>query len=139
LEATVRTYSQANRELVPRLCAEVLGGIAAAHGVAVEIEHDPGYPVTVNDDTEAAFVAETVREVFGPDRYHHETTPEAPSEDFSFVLNNVPGAYLFLGACDAEDPESAPSNHSPQAVFDDSVVPDGAALLAELAVRRLAR
>jgi hippurate hydrolase len=138
-EATIRTYSPASRKLVQQLCEEVLGGIAAAHGVRVEIEHDPEYPVTVNDDTEAAFVAETARDVFGEENYQHETTPESPSEDFSFVLDNVPGAFLFLGASNAEDPNTAPSNHSPQAVFDDSVVPDGAALLAELAIRRLAR
>ncbi|HEY4019310.1 MAG TPA: M20 family metallopeptidase [Pseudonocardiaceae bacterium] len=138
-EATIRTYSPENRALVKQLCVEVLSGIAAAHGVRVEVEHDPEYPVTVNDETEAAFVERTVRDVFGDERYQHETTPESPSEDFSFVLNSVPGAYLFLGACDAQDPDAAPSNHSPQAVFDDSVVPAGAALLAELALRRLAR
>jgi hippurate hydrolase len=138
-EATIRTYSPGNRELVARLCAEVLNGIAAAHGVRVEVEHDPEYPVTVNDETEAAFVAQTAREVFGEDGYQHEVNPESPSEDISFVLNEVPGAYLFLGASDADDPDAAPSNHSPHAVFDDSVVPDGAAMLAELAVRRLAR
>ncbi|HEY2696287.1 MAG TPA: M20 family metallopeptidase [Pseudonocardiaceae bacterium] len=137
-EATIRTYSPENRVLVKRLCEEVLTGIASAHGVRVEIEHDPEYPVVVNDETEAAFVADTAREVFGEENYRHETTPESPSEDFSFVLENVPGAFLFLGACDT-DPATAPSNHSPLAVFDDSVVPDGATLLAELAVRRINR
>ena len=138
-EATIRTYSPENRVLVKRLCAEVLTGIAAAHGVRVELEHEAEYPVTVNDDTEAAFVAETAREVFGEENYRPEPTPESPSEDFSFVLQNVPGAFVFLGASDAPDPNSSPSNHSPLAVFDDSVVPDGATLLAELAARRIAR
>jgi amidohydrolase len=137
-EATIRTYSPENRALVKRLCEEVLTGIASAHGVRVEIEHDPEYPVVVNDETEAAFVADTAREVFGEENYRPEPSPESPSEDFSFVLQNVPGAFVFLGACDT-DPATAPSNHSPLAVFDDSVVPDGATLLAELAVRRLAR
>jgi hippurate hydrolase len=59
------------------------------------------------------------------------------SEDFSRVLARVPGAYLFLGATFSEDPRSAPNNHSPRATFDDSVLPDGAALLAELALRQL--
>ncbi len=138
-EATIRSYSPENRALVLRLCDEVLTGVAAAHGVRAEIRHEAEYPVTVNDATEAQFVADTVREVFGEENYQHEATPESPSEDFSFVLNNVPGAFLFLGASDADDPDVAPSNHSPLAVFDDSVVPDGAALLAELAIRRLAR
>ena len=137
-EATIRTYSPENRVLVKRLCEEVLTGIASAHGVRVEIEHEPEYPVTVNNETEAAFVADTAREVFGEEHYRHEPTPESPSEDFSFILENVPGAFVFLGACDT-DPATAPSNHSPLAVFDDSVVPDGATLLAELAVRRINR
>lgn len=59
------------------------------------------------------------------------------SEDFSRVLERVPGAYVFLGATVGDDPENAPTNHSPLARFDDSVLPDGAALLAELAVRKL--
>lgn len=137
-EATIRTYSPENRTLVKRLCEEVLTGIASAHGVRVEIEHDPEYPVVVNDETEAAFVADTAREVFGEENYRPEPSPESPSEDFSFVLENVPGAFVFLGACDT-DPATAPSNHSPLAVFDDSVIPDGATLLTELAVRRLNR
>lgn len=139
VEATVRSFSPENRALVRQLCHEVITGVASAHGVRAEIEYEPEYPVTVNDDTEAAFVADTVREVLGAENYQHDTTPESPSEDFSFVLQNVPGAFLFLGACDADDPGAAPSNHSPLATFDDSVVPEGAALLAELAVRRLAR
>ena len=66
--------------------------------------------------------------------------PEPGSEDFSFVLAEVPGAFVFLGACPPElDPATAAVNHAPQARFDDGVLADGATLLAELAVRRLAR
>ena len=64
--------------------------------------------------------------------------PETGSEDFSFVLEQVPGAYVCIGACPG-DPATAPDNHSPRAAFDDSVLPDAAALLAELAIRRIAR
>ena len=55
------------------------------------------------------------------------------------VMEKVPGAYVFISACPAEDYEAAPDNHSPRAAFDDSVVPDAAAWLAEVAVRRLRR
>ena len=55
----------------------------------------------------------------------------------SFVMERVPGAYFFLGACPDDDPEHAPDNHSPRAAFDDVVLPDGAAWLAEVALRRL--
>ena len=59
------------------------------------------------------------------------------SEDFSRVLAEVPGAFVFLGACVGDDPEHAPTNHSALARFDESVLPDAALLLAELARRRL--
>lgn len=64
--------------------------------------------------------------------------PLMGSEDMSFVLQRVPGAYFFVSACADVDPSSAPDNHSPRAAFDDSVVPDIAAWLAETARRRLA-
>jgi hippurate hydrolase len=61
-------------------------------------------------------------------------------EDFSYVLQEVPGAYVMIGACPpGVDPETAPDNHSPLAEFDDSVLGDCATLLAELALRRCAR
>jgi hippurate hydrolase len=78
-----------------------------------------------------------VRDVFGADRFRQMPNPDTGSEDFSRVLNEVPGAYIFLGATRGGDPDTAPSNHSPLATFDDAVIPEGAALLAELAVRRL--
>jgi hippurate hydrolase len=63
----------------------------------------------------------------------------AGAEDFSRVLAEVPGAYLFLGACTTGDHRIAPSNHSPRASFDDSVLPLGVRLHAELAIRALRR
>ena len=65
--------------------------------------------------------------------------PVTGSEDFSFVLEQVPGAFVMLGACPPDaDPATAPFNHSAEAVFDDAVLADGTTLLAELALRRLA-
>ncbi|MEV4756238.1 M20 family metallopeptidase [Micromonospora sp. NPDC049559] len=138
-EATVRTFSA---EISDRFAVEsvrLCEGIAAAHGLTVEVRYDREYPATVNDAAEHEFAAATVREVFGEERFAPMTYPMTGSEDFSRVLERVPGAYVFLGACAGDDPERAPSNHSPEAAFDDSVLADGAALLAELAVRRLAR
>lgn len=135
-EATVRSFTaeagQKIREYAVKLCQD----IAAAHGLAVEVSFADEYPVTVNDDKEYAFLANTVREVFGEERYEEMANPITGSEDFSRVLNEVPGAFVFLGACATGDPASAPTNHSPRAVFDDGVLADGAALLAELAMRR---
>jgi amidohydrolase len=138
--ATVRSFSAAARERLQSGIQGLLIGIAAAHGLAVEIDYELGYPVTVNDAAEAEFAAQTIIEMFGADRFTWLENPEPGSEDMAYVLERVPGAYLDLGACAAGlDPATAAANHAPDAVFDESVIPDGAALLAELAVRRLER
>jgi amidohydrolase len=138
--ATARSYSpdarNRLRELVPQLARE----IGAAHGLEVDAEYRTEYPVTINDAGEAAFARTTATELFGEQRAELADNPITGAEDFSFVLEQVPGSFLMLGACPPDrDPETAPSNHSAYAVFDDAVLPDGAAMLAELAVRRLAR
>ncbi len=136
----MRTFSKSNRELVKRRLVEVVEGIAAAHGLGVEASFGMGYPVTVNDPTEADFAGRTADELFGPGRYFVAPQPVMGSEDFSYVLEEVPGAFVFLGACPPDrDPATAAYNHSPEAQFDDAVLPDGAALYASLAHTRLAR
>jgi amidohydrolase len=136
-EATVRTFSAEARERVGEYAPRVCRDIASAHGAYAEVSYDEEYPVTVNDRAEHDFAAKTIREVFGEQRFTELDYPLAGSEDFSRVLNNVPGAFVFLGASRADDPAAAPTNHSPLAEFDDSVLPDAAAVLAELATRRL--
>jgi hippurate hydrolase len=138
-EATVRTFSATTRVQFGTYAVQLCRSIAAAYGLAVDVRYDGEYPLTVNDGAEYAFAAATVQEVFGGDRFQELANPLTGSEDFSRVLEQVPGAYVFLGACRSDDPANAPSNHSPRAAFDDGVVADGAALLAELAVRRLSR
>lgn len=138
-EATIRTFSREAREDVLKRVERLVRGIAEGHGLEVEVTFRAGYPVTVNDPDEYAFARETIIDLFGGDRYEHQRDPEAGSEDMSFVLQEVPGAYVNVSACPAADYGHAPDNHSPRAEFDDSVVPDAAALLAELALRRLRR
>jgi hippurate hydrolase len=95
--------------------------------------------VTVNNAAEVELAAGTVGDLYGPERYLSVPNPMTTAEDFSFVLEEVPGAFVFLGACPPDrDPRSAPFNHAATAVFDDAVLADGATLLAELALRRLA-
>ena len=118
---------------------ELLNGLAAAYGCGVDITYKEQYPPTVNHDSEVDFLEEVVREVHGEERFERLPNPVPGAEDFSRILEAVPGTYAFLGACPTDDLEQAPSNHSPLADFDDSVLGDGAALLAELADRRLAR
>jgi hippurate hydrolase len=135
-EATLRSLSEQARAEMARKIEQLATGLAQAHGLRAEIEYLPGYPVTVNDEAEYAFAKDTIVDVFGADRYVHQRDPEMGAEDFAFVGQLVPSAYVNLSACPSADYASAPDNHSPRADFDDSVVPDAAALLAELALRR---
>ncbi|MGG5259378.1 M20 metallopeptidase family protein [Phycicoccus avicenniae] len=136
IEATLRTFSREHRERAHRVVTEVAQGIAAAHGLSAEVTIGNGYPVTVNDADEFAFARDTVVDLFGEERWADMANPEAGSEDMAFVLEEVPGAYLNVSACALEDHTLAEDNHSPRAAFDDSVVPDVAGALAELALRR---
>nr|WP_042434438.1 M20 family metallopeptidase [Streptacidiphilus anmyonensis] len=139
-EATVRTFSAEARERLREGVRTLLTGIAAAHGLGVEVVYHEGYPALLNDPAEAAFAARAVVDLFGPGRCQEAAHPTPGAEDMAFVLARVPGAILMLGACPPQDDyTTAPQNHSSHAVFDDAVLPDGAALLAELALRRLAR
>ncbi len=138
-DATVRSFSPEAASSVTERAVRLCEGIAAAHGLTAEATCVGEYPVTVNDDREYEFVASTAVDLFGPDRFQEMPDPLSGSEDFSRVLQHVPGAYLFLGAATVPDFDAAPTNHSPLAAFDDSVLPDAAAMLAELAVRRMSR
>ncbi|MEU8003407.1 M20 family metallopeptidase [Catellatospora sp. NPDC049111] len=138
--ATLRSFSPATRERVRQGVLDVVHGIAAAHGLTADADYVPGYPVTMNDGGEAEFAARTAAELFGEDRFAWTANPVAGAEDMSYVLERVPGAFVYLGACPPGlDPMTAPLNHAPEARYDDAVVPDGAVLLAELAWRRLSR
>ena len=138
-DATVRTFSEATRTKVQRTSTQLVEAMAAAHGLVAEVDYQIGYPVTVNNAAEYSFARDTIVDLFGADRFRERPNPRCGAEDMSYVLNEVPGVYLNLSACRSADPDAAADNHSPLADFDDSILPDAAALLAELAVRRLAR
>jgi len=138
--ATVRSFSAQARSRLEAETVRLIRDIAHGHGLAADAEYVRGYPVTVNDADEAAFATAVVSDMFGADRARTRAFPLTGGEDFSYVLEQVPGAFVLLGACPpGTDPKTAPSNHSAAAAFDDSVLADGTALYAELALRRLAR
>ncbi len=140
LLVTARSFSHETRSALAELVPRLVGDIARAHGLTAVAEYDDGYPVTINDREEAAFASQTIATVFGTGRGEVAQFPITGAEDFSFVLEQVPGAFVMLGACPPDqDPQTAPTNHSAAAVFDDQVLADGTALYAELALRRLAR
>lgn len=137
-EATVRTFSAAAVAKVAeesvRLCTE----LAAAHGMTATVTFNEEEPVTANDPVHAERALATAAELFGEARSLQLDFPVMGSEDFSRVLAEVPGAFVFLGASPG-DHTTAPANHSPTAAYDESVLPDAALLLAELARRELLR
>jgi hippurate hydrolase len=138
--STVRSFTEAARtqlqEVLPRVCR----GIALAHGVEVDVELRPLFPPTVNDADEAQWALAQGREMLGGERVLELPHPVTGSEDFSRILDAVPGAMLFLGATPpGSDPATAPYNHAPEADFDEAVLTSGAELLAALATERLRR
>jgi len=138
-EATIRSFSEASRDRLMESIPRLLEAVAVGHGLSATIEYIEEYPLTVNDAAESAFAREAVEELFGPSRYQQLADPLTASEDFSRVLAEVPGAFLFLSAVpDGTDHTTAAYNHSPFAIFDDAVLPDGTALYARLALQRLA-
>ncbi len=136
-DATIRTFSEAARQRMETASVRLCQSIAAAHGLEADVRFSAEYPVTVNDPAQAAFATTVVEEVFGTDRFALMRDPDAGAEDFSRVLERVPGCYLFLGACTRDDYDAAEDNHSPLAEFDDSVMADGCLLHANLAIRAL--
>jgi amidohydrolase len=139
LEGTIRTLSAAQRTEVVASVGRVAAHVAAAHEMTVEFEHDPGYPVTVNDAGVAAEVLEAATDLLGAPASALMRAPLMGAEDFSYVLEKVPGAMAFLGACPPGlDPATAPANHSNLVVFDEEPLPAGVALYAEMALRALA-
>jgi len=137
--ATARSFSDDARRRLEEESAQLVRNIAAGYGLTADVRWEPGYPVTVNDAGEAAFASACSLALFGSQRTAALEHPVPGAEDFSYVLREVPGAFIFLGACPAgTNPDGAPSNHSARAVFDDEVIADGMTLLSELALRRLA-
>lgn len=139
LDATVRTFSRENHAAMPERLTRLAENIALAHGLTAEVRYERGYPVTVNDAAEVERAARVTREMFGEAGWFDLPDPVAGAEDFSYVLEEVPGAYVFVAAAPPElDPETAAYNHSAQARFADDAVLSSAALLAGLALDRLA-
>lgn len=138
LRASVRVLSQASIEQLTHDLPRLVDGISGAHGCTAEMQLQLEMPVTVNDPVEAGFALEELTTLYGADRVTVLANPRMGSEDFSYVLQEVPGAFLYLGAHPAPLPETPATNHSPRAVFDDAVLAEQSATLAHLAFNKIA-
>ncbi|NLU64300.1 amidohydrolase [Rhodococcus sp. HNM0563] len=140
LRATVRALTPTSVDRLQEGVPQLADGIARAHGARADVELEFTYPPTVNDHATTSAALDCLRDVFGEERVLTSPVPMMGSEDFSFVLDQVPGTFLALFATPADvDLTTAEFNHSPRAVFDDTVLADQAAALATLAHARLER
>jgi hippurate hydrolase len=137
LLGTIRTVSEATRERVLEGVRRVAEGVASAHGAEVGVEVIRGYPVTVNDVDFAGFALDTARELIGPDAVHTASYPTMASEDFSYVLQRIPGAIVNLSTRPADG--AAFPNHSPRMMVNESALANGIAMHVAVALKFLAR
>ncbi|WP_316670865.1 M20 family metallopeptidase [uncultured Propionibacterium sp.] len=134
LGATIRAISKDTTDRFGGRAVEIAELVGRIHRCGVEAEFHVNCPTTLNDPRAARVALEVARGLFGDDRVIEMDRPVMASEDFSHVLEQVPGAFLFMGALpDGVDPDGAPQLHSPQARYDSGVLGDQAALLAALA------
>lgn len=138
LGGTIRTLSADHREKAHRLIAETARQTAAAHGVEAEIEIELGFPVTVCDPRAVALGEKVAKTIGGEGAWRDLPDPIMGAEDFSYLLEKVPGAMFFLGvAPEGEDWTQCCAIHSPRMHVDEGALPRGAAMLAGCALEFL--
>jgi amidohydrolase len=129
LIGTVRSFLPATRDLAEKRVREIAATIATAFGASAEVEYHRGYPPTINTPRESQFAARVGERIFGKDNVITDPAPTMGGEDFSYMLLERPGAYVFLGQ------GGGPGNcflHNPGYDFNDEVIPLGAGYLAAL-------
>jgi len=129
LMGTVRTFRPETRTLAEKRIKEIVQGVAAALGASVEIDYRRGYPATVNSAREAEFAARVGERIFGAGGVVRDPDPTMGGEDFSYMLQARPGAYVFLGQGGLA---GGCMLHNPNYDFNDEVIPLGAGYLAAL-------
>jgi hippurate hydrolase len=129
LVGTVRSFRPETRDLAEKRLREITAKIADALGCSADISYTRGYPATVNSAREAQFAARVGERVFGKGNVITEHEPTMGGEDFSYMLQARPGAYVFLGQ---GGPAGGCFLHNPNYDFNDEVIPLGAGYLAAL-------
>jgi amidohydrolase len=139
LEGTIRAVSPRVRGEAHAAVHRIAEHLAAAHDMAADVAVADGYPVTANNPAAAADTLATARWLLGDDQAVESPSPVMGAEDFSYVLERVPGAMAFLGTRPAGvSPAEVAPNHSNRMVLDEDALAAGVALYAAVALRRLA-
>jgi len=138
IEGTIRAVSEATRKKVHAGVQRVAEGVAAAHDASVTVEVTLGYPVTSNHKGFAAFATDVAGEVVGSNHVLQMPHPVMGAEDFSYVLEAVPGSMMFLGGTHPDrNLATAPPNHSNRVTFDEQAMATGMAIYSAVAIRHL--
>ncbi|MGC4408839.1 amidohydrolase [Rhizobium rosettiformans] len=133
ISGTVRSLDEGVRDLAERRIGEIATGIAAAHGATIEYEYERACPVTVNHPAETDYAARAAIDVVGPDNVDTEVDPSMAGEDFAFMLQSRPGAYIMIG-----NGETA-GLHNPAYDFNDEAIAAGISYWVRLTEQRLQR
>jgi len=128
LRGTIRTMSNATRELAGKSLISIAEGTAAAFGATATVDFKPGYPMMVNSEEQTEFAAEVAKSVAGKCDFADQTMG---GEDFAYMLEERPGAYIFVGNGDGADV------HHPKYVFKDETMPAGCSWWAEIVEQRM--
>jgi amidohydrolase len=126
LRGTARSLTAEVREVLQKRIGEVVEGTARTYGASAKITYTNGYPVVVNHERQTAFAADVAREIAGKDKVDVDVPPVMGAEDFAFMLNERPGAFIFVGNGDTA------GLHHPAYDFNDAVIPAGVSFWARL-------
>ena len=132
LRGTIRAFLEDTRAFAGRRLSEIAKGVGAALGVTVEVDLRRGYPPTLNHAEETDLAAATARKIVGEENVKTNTPPMMASEDFSFMLEARPGAFIMVGNGDSAD------LHDPKYDFNDAALPYGMSYWVQLAESALA-
>ncbi len=135
---TLRSFSPRSRDIAIAGLERITANIAAAHEIEGKIEVSAGYPPTLNDPQFADFVGTTARALLGDEGYQTLRAPMMGAEDFSYILQKMPGAMAGLGVSpDGVDPKDAPPCHSNRMILNERAMKQGIAMHAAVALRYL--
>jgi amidohydrolase/hippurate hydrolase len=134
LRGTVRTLDAAIQDQTEALMRQICEGVARTHGAKIELKYMRGYPGVVNTPKETGAAVAAAASLVGEAQVRTDIAPAMGSEDFAFMLQKRPGAYIGIGAGEGEND---PNVHNPYYDFNDNILPLGAAYWVALVQQQL--
>ncbi len=131
LKGTVRTLDKDVRDLAQERVTAIAQSTAQTFGATADVNYERGYPITINHEEHAGFASDAAAAVAGEDKVERNVPPIMPAEDFSYMLEERPGAYMFIGNGDTAQ------CHHPEYNFADEAIPLGCSWFAEIVERRM--